>query len=514
MGEVYLYDSRKNSAPELNVWCAYPAVYNFGMAALGFLKVFQMIDETEGVLSERIFTDSKTTYIQYKNVDLIAFSISFEFDYTGVLKILEKYKIPFLSKDRDETHPLILGGGAVLSANPEPFSAFYDFIITGDAEPHLKEVLEFLKQNKNLSKAEKLKLLKNIESIYVPAIKPQKVKKAVSVLDDCTSTPILTENSFFPNTYIIEIERGCPMQCRFCLTSKINHPVRFASYEKIIEKIDEGLKYTNKLALLGAMICAHPKIDDICRYIIEKVKAGRNIEISVSSLRADAVSDAVLEMLRLCGQKSITIAVEAGSDRLRDLINKHLKKEDVLNLADKLARCGFSGLKIYGMTGLPSETYEDLDEFISLLKEIKKKGLNVIPSFSSFVPKAHTPFQYAPREDTKSLEKKHEYLKKNLAKAGIKARFSSPKRDYIQSLLSRGSDALTPYLIDVYKAGADLGSYKRIYKEYEKQGNLPPADSIALNEQPIDTVFPWNFIEYSFERRILEDKYKKALLQE
>lgn len=509
---MYLYENRKNSAPELNVWCAYPAVYNFGMSALGFLKVFQMIDETEGVLSERIFTDSKTSYIQYKNIDLIAFSVSFEFDYTGVLKILEKYKIPFLSKDRDETHPLILGGGPVLSANPEPFSAFYDFIITGDAEPHLKEVLEFLKRNKNLPKKEKLKRLKDIESIYVPALKSEKIKKAVSVLDDCTSTPILTENSFFPDTYIIEIERGCPMQCRFCLTSKINHPVRFAPYEKIIEKIDEGLKYTNKLALLGAMICAHPKIDDICRYITAKAKEGRNIEVSVSSLRADAVSDAMLEMLKLCGQKNVTIAVEAGSERLRNLINKRLKKEDVLSLADKLVKFGFSGLKIYGMTGLPSETYEDLDEFISLLKEIKKKGLNVIPSFSSFVPKAHTPFQYASREDTKSLEKKCGYLKKNLAKIGIKARFSSPKWDYIQSLLSRGAGALTPYLIDVYKAGADLGAYKRIYKEYEKQGLLPPSDSIALNEQPLDAAFPWDFIEYSFERRILEEEYKRAFM--
>ena len=164
------------------------------------------------------------------------------------------------------------------------------------------------------------------------------------------------------------------------------------------------------------------------------------------------------------------------------------------------------------MTGLPGETYEDLDEFISLLKEIKKKGLNVIPSFSSFVPKAHTPFQYAQREDTKSLEKKCGYLKKNLAKTGIKARFSSPKWDYIQSLLSRGSSALTPYLIDVYKAGADLGAYKRVYKEYEKQELLPPADSIALNEQPLDTVFPWDFIEYSFGRSMLKEEYKRAFM--
>ncbi len=498
MSEIYLYNKHKYNTPKLNVWCAFPSVYNFGMSALGYLKVFKMIDETDSVLAERIFTDTKTTYLQYKDIDIISFALSFELDYTGILEILNKYNIPFLAQERDETHPLIMGGGIVLSANPEPFCCFFDFIMIGDAEVHLNEVLEILKQNKTAPKYEKLQLLSKIEGIYVPSLKDEnyRVNRVSYPLTDCTSTPILTDNSFFPNTYIIEIERGCPQKCHFCLASYINNPVRFCAFEKIIEKIDDGLKYTNKLALLGALICSHPNIDNICEYIINKVKSGRQIEVSVSSLRADYVSDTILDMLHLCGQKSATIAVEAGSERLRNIINKRLKKESVISLIDKMVQHGFSGLKIYGILGLPTETYEDLEEFINLCKEIKNKykNFNLIPSFSTFVPKAQTPFQTAQREDEKTLEKKNEFIKKNLAKIGIKARTSSVKWDYIQTLLSRGSRDLTPYLIDVYKAGANLGNFKRIYKEYEKQKLLPPSDFSVLSERPCNTKFPWDFI--------------------
>lgn len=515
MKEIYLYDNQKYTEPLINVWCAFPAVYNFGMSALGFLKVFQMIDETQGILAERIFTDTKTTYIQFKNVDLITFAFSFELDYTGILDILKKYNIPFLSKERNENYPLIMGGGPVLSANPEPFAEFFDFIMIGDAEPYINEVLEILKQNKTAEKNEKLQLLSKIEGIYVPSLKNEntKIRKITYPLKDCTSTPILTEGSFFPNTYIIEIERGCPQNCRFCLTSYINTPVRFCSYEKIIEKIEEGLNHTDKIAFLGALICSHPQIDDICDYIINKVKSGRNIELSVSSLRADYVSDKTLEMLSLCGQKNATIALEAGSERLRNVINKRLNRSDIMNLVDKMVKYGFSGLKIYGIIGLPTETYTDLDEFINLCNEIKTKYKNftLTPSFSTFVPKAHTPFQFAKREDTKSLEKKNEYIKKNFARTGIKIRTSSAKWDYIQSLLSRASRDLTPYLIDVYNNGVNLGNFKSIYKDYEKQNLLPSSDSFAIDELPLNSILPWDFIEYPKTKIMLENEYKSAL---
>ena len=214
------------------------------------------------------------------------------------------------------------------------------------------------------------------------------------------------------------------------------------------------------------------------KYIIDKVDSGMDLEVTVSSLRADYVSDTVLEMLHKCGQKSATIAVEAGSERLRKVINKQLNKQDILCIIDKMVKHGFTGVKMYGIIGLPTETYEDLDEFVNLCKEIKQKykGFIITPSFSTFVQKAHTPFQFAGREDIKTLEKKNEYIKKEFAKIGIKARTSSVKWDYIQSLLSRGDRTLTPYLIEVFNQGGNIGAFKSVYKDFEKNNKLKSSD--------------------------------------
>ena len=515
MSEICLYSTSKTKETQLNVWCAFPAVYNFGMSALGYLAVAKYVDSIDGICSERIFTDTEKTYIKKNEVDVISFSFSFEMDYLGILGMMKKYEIPFYSKDRDEHYPLICAGGPVVTANPEPFAELFDFITIGDAEPNVKQIYECLINNNDKSKEERLKLLSQIEGVYVPSLKDEnyKVKKVTSCVHPCVSTPILTEQSFFSNTFIIEVERGCPQSCAFCLTSVLNTPVRFCPYEDIIEQIEIGLKYTNKLALLGALICSHPRIDDICQYIIDKVDSGMQLEVTVSSLRADYVSDTVLEMLHKCGQKTATIAIEAGSDRLRKVINKHLSKEDILGIVDKMVTHGFTGLKIYGILGLPTETYEDLDAFVELCKEIKQKykGFVLTPSFSTFVPKAHTPFQFAKREDTKTLEKKNEYIKKEFAKIGMKARTGSVKWDYIQSLISRGDRKLTPYLIEVFNQGANLGAFKSVYKEFENNGVLKDSDEYALNEQDLNVKLPWDFIEFPRKRSFLENEYKRLM---
>ena len=515
MSETYLYTTAKKEETKLNVWCAFPAVYNFGMASLGFLTVFRHIDSIDGLFAERIFTDTETTKIYKENVDLISFSFSFELDYLGILEIMEKYNIPFLAEERDENHPIIYGGGPVLSSNPEPFAQFFDFIMIGDAEPNINQIFQILKENINKTKTEKLDLIKDIEGVYIPSLKNDsyKVKKSHSNLNFCTTTPILTEKSFFSNTYIIEVERGCPQNCSFCLTSVLNAPVRFCPYEEIVKKIDEGVKYTNKIALLGALICAHPRFDDICQYIIDKVDSGLNLEVTVSSLRADYVSDKTLEMLHKCGQRTATIAIEAGSQRLRNVIRKHISKDDIFNIVEKMVKYGFSGLKIYGIIGLPTENYEDLDEFINLCKEIKQKykGFNLTPSFSTFVPKVHTPFQFAKREDIKTLEKKNEYLKKEFAKIGIKARTASAKWDYIQAFLSRGGRELTPFLIEVYKQGANLGAFKSVQKEFKNKKINLNLDKIAEEEINLDEKLPWEFIEICKNKETLYEEYLKLI---
>ena len=515
--EVFLYERKIHKENALNIWCMFPAVYNFGMAALGYLSIFKIFDKNENFHAERIFTDTEKTQIPFSDVDLIIIPFTFEMDFLQILALFEKYNIPFKAKDRDERYPLIFSGGPVMFANPEPYCEFFDVINIGDGEEVNLQVGEFIRNNKNLSKKEILEKLADINGLYIPHYNDNKPisKNAVDKIE-CLATPILTENSFFKNTYVIEIVRGCPIQCGFCLASYMNLPCRFANYEKIIENIDFGLKHTNKIALLGALILAHPQIEDICRHILEKQKELKNIELSVSSLRADYIPDIVIETLVKCGQKHSTIAIEAGSERLRKVINKKLSEEQILNTVKKCSNLGLKGLKCYAMIGLPTETKDDLVEMVELAKKMKNidKSFNLTFSFSTFVPKAQTPFQFAQRDDNKTLEKKFEFLKKELHKIGIEIRISSTKWDYYQALLARGDRNLTDYLIDVYKNGGNLGAFKQVYKEYYKKGILKHADEYALNEIKSIENLPWKDQTCTKSHEFLLKEYKRLIFEQ
>ena len=528
MSEQFLYEKKIKSCPELNIWSAFPAIYNFGMSALGYMSIFQRLDEQENYFVERIFTDTKETYLSVNDVDVMTFSMSFELDFLSIFKIFEKYNIPFKSKDRDENHPLIFVGGPVVSSNPEPFCEFFDVIMVGDGE-NIVDLFEIIRENKNASRKELLNELDKTGQLYIPSHtnyneKTRKVtkdgecfeiKKISAPLESCVATPILTEDSYFSNTHIIELVRGCPQRCGFCLASYLNLPVRFAKFEQIIESIELGLKYTNKIAFLGALISAHPRFNDICDYVYQKIQNGEEIELSVSSLRADSISPEVVQTLVAAGQKHSTIAIEAGSDRLRKVINKNLTEEQIFKTVKIAKENGLKGLKIYAMIGLPTETQEDIDEMINLASKLKKefKGFELTFSFASFVPKANTPFQYCAREESKSLEKKYEYIKKQFHKIGVQARLSSVKWDYIQALLSRGDRRLCDYLIRVYNDKGNLGSFKQIYKEMNKQGLLPESDYYALREISFEENNPWDFIRAFVSKEDLIKENKRLLVE-
>lgn len=527
MGEIFLYERNHSKDNDLNFWLAFPGIYSFGMSSLGFLSIFEAIDKMPNVEIERIFTDTKKTNLRISDVDVMGFSFSFELDFLSIFKIMEKYNIPFLSRDRGEEYPLIFGGGPVLSSNPEPYALLFDYIMLGDAEDNLNTVVKAIISNKNLTKQEILLELSKIPGIYVPSLTefdvenniikkngvPYAVQKMTSDLTDCISTPILSEESYFSNTFIVEIARGCPKKCGFCLASYLNFPVRFCSYENVIKKLEEGLKYTDKIALLGALISVHPNFDEICDYILKKIEQGGNIQLTVSSLRADHISPKTIEMLVKCGQKTATIAIEAGSESLRKVINKNLSEEQILEAVRIAHDNGLKGFKIYAMIGLPTETYDDLNQLLKLAEKIKKmyKNFDISLSFATFVPKAQTPFQYAQREDTKSLEKKYQYLKKEFHKLGIKISCSSVKWDYVQALFSRGDRRLCEYAIEVYKNGSNLGAFKNSYKKFVKLKKLPDSDSFALFAIPLNSNLVWNFIKLNKDENALAAEYKRLL---
>lgn len=497
--ERVLYQ-KNNSINNFNFVMAYPSKEEFALSSLGYMWLYKTVQESGLANTERIYTDNPN--FRFKNTNAVAFSLSFDFDFMGVFEILEKNHIEFFSEDRDENSPLIFAGGPVLTTNPEPYKNIFDFMIIGDGEILITDVLKVLISKH--SREEILKRLADIDGIYVPDIS-KKVIKRTEPLQNVIYTPIISDKSYFKDTFIIELQRGCMNRCAFCTASYLNLPFRSYPYEQIISAIDLGLKYTDKIALLGAQISAHPDFSKIIEYIGDKLENGIDIELGISSLRVDAVTSELIKTLVKGGQKTSTIAIEAASEKLRKFINKNLKEEQILNAIKICRENGLKGLKIYCMIGIPFETNSDIEEFINLAAKIKKenKGFNITFSFSSFVPKPQTPFERLPRESTTTLEKKRKFLEKELAKLGFSSKFSGIKWDYWQTVLSRGDSSLGKFLAKVYEYGGGNSAYKRSLKE------LKPDISHAIEGFDENAVLPWDFIENYTQKEILKKEYRR-----
>ena len=522
MAETYLYQRNINKEPNYNVWFAFPECNSFSLSSLGYMWLYKELDQSDDIFAERICTDTKKTTLRADEVDAIGFSLSFDLDFLNVFRILEKFNIPFKSKDRvNGKYPLIFAGGPVITTNPRPYDEIFDYMIIGDGEGLVGVNIEALRvcrdnpkwkieNGKWIINSEFYNKLSEIEGVYIPEINNNitSVKKAHSKLGTCIHTPILSDESFFKNTFIIETSRGCYNCCGFCIASYLNLPVRFISYETVIEKIELGLKHTNKIALLGAMVSAHPRFDDICKYIYDKVQSGVNIEMSISSMRADTLTPDIIKTLVATGQKHITIAIEAASERLRRVINKLITEEQIFDAIRVSKDNGLKGTKIYAMLGLPTETNEDIQEFIRLGKDLKTdfKGFDITFSFSTFGTKPHTPLQWCKREDTKSLEKKINYLTKEFHKIGMGVKFSSPKWDYYQTLLSRGDSSFGDYMIEVYKQGGKLGAYKSAAKQLGID-----TDKYVTREYSTEEQLPWDIVDIKPNKELLIGEYEKLM---
>ena len=527
--EKFIYKPVTKNKDAIPVWLCFPSTYMIGMSSLGYLSLFRILDENPEIYPERVFTDTEKTEISPNQVEMIGFSFSFELDFLGVFKIFEKYKIPFEAKDRTPDHPIIFGGGPVLTANPEPYADFFDVILLGDGEEILNELIETYKSIKYLNNKEDiLARLANIPGVYVPSLYkvdynqdltiksiqrtrkdiPESIKRRCHEdLQKYLHSPIITHKSMFPDMFLVEIARGCPRRCRFCLASYLNFPARYPKYDDIINAIDLGLQNSHKIGLLGALIAEHPDFDKICKYLLKR-REKEDFEISVSSLRADLILPETVKMLVEGGQRNTTIAAEAGSERLRRFINKNLDESQIADSVKIARENGLSGLKIYGMIGLPTETQDDIDELISLMKKLKNdnKGFKLTLSISSFVQKAQTPFQWEKREANKILQEKNDYLKKELAKAKIDFKPTSIKWGYVQSVLSMGDRRLSSLIKKVYRYNGTLGSWGRSYKELKEETdlNIPALDWYALREKPYDETLPWEMLDSGIDKAILQ----------
>jgi len=340
----------------------------------------------------------------------------------------------------------------------------FDFMIIGDGEELVTEVVNLLYENQSLSRREKLEKLSVIGGVYIPSIQEfESVQRRIYKSKTCISSPIVTANTAFSDSFLIEVTRGCPYNCNFCMTSHINNPPHYSGFEEIRRAFDIGIQSCSTIGLLGALVPANPCFEQLCEYILEQ-KKNNDFKVSIGSLRADFITPLNIKMLTACGQKTTTIAIEAGSQRMRDLINKRLTEEQIMQAVHTCYENGLEGLKLYAIIGFPTETQEDVVALIDLAKKIKQNKKLTL-SVNSFVPKKQTPFQNVEMENSKSLEKKMQYLKKECHKSGIVFRPCSVAWNEIQGKISVGNKNIFEALYASYRDGATLGAFRKNFRK-------------------------------------------------
>ncbi|MGI8933245.1 MAG: B12-binding domain-containing radical SAM protein [Phormidesmis sp.] len=489
---------------------AFPNEYSVGITSLGYQVVWAMLAQRADIDVSRLFTDvSEPLPAQ---AELMGFSLSWELDYVNVLNLLESQQIPLRTADRTDEQPLVFGGGPVLTANPEPFAAFFDVILLGDGETLLDDFLDAYQQVRGKPRTAQLKALAQVPGVYIPALYsvsyqatdgpiaaispidsdvPASVQKQTYRGNVLSASTVVTEKAAWENIFMVEVVRSCPEMCRFCLASYLTLPFRAASMEaSLIPAIEKGLQATRRLGLLGASITRHPEFEALLDYLNQPQYD--DVRVSMSSVRTNTVNQKLTETLVKHGARSITIAIESGSQRVRDIVNKKLETDQIFAAAQQAKAGGLKALKLYGMAGVPGETQGDLAQTADLLIELKKQtpGLRLTLGCSTFVPKSHTPFQWYGVD--RQAEKRLKFLQKQLRPCGIDFRPESYSWSVIQALISRGDRRLADLLELTRGYGDTLGSYRRAFKTLK--GKLPPLDFYFYEQWPTDQVLPWEHL--------------------
>jgi radical SAM superfamily enzyme YgiQ (UPF0313 family) len=526
----------------LSVCLVYPNHYAVGMSNLGFQAIYSLFNYCVDVLCERAFLPDAKELKEYQksgirllsleshrpisDYDIIAFSISFENDYLNIPAIFELAGIPAFSADRGEESPLVIAGGAALMLNPEPIADFLDIVVVGEGEAILKPFLDMLEEQTYPDRKALLEKASRLPGIYVPQLysvryddsrvvaidnadgAPPRVKRVWSTdLDSSAATSvILTTGTEFSDMYLIELSRGCPHGCRFCAAGYIYLPYRQRSLESLKKAVAEGLKHRHKLGLVGAAVSDFRGIGELSRHIMEC--GGK---VSVSSLRIDGLDEEMIEVLKASGHKTIALAPEGGSQRLRDLVGKNISEEQILSACDLLIRKDILNLRLYFIIGLPTETMEDLREMVTLVARIREMVIEAARekgrlgeltlSVNPFVPKPFTPFQWCGMESVKSLEQKARFLRESFRRlSNVRMKLESLRDAYLQALLSRGDRRLSLFLAK----SRELGNWKRAAREI----GLDTDRLVCRTVKPGETL-PWHIIDCGWEGRLLEE-YRKA----
>lgn len=534
---------RKEWGGRIPICLIFPNTYHVGMSNLGFQLLYRLLNYLPNVVCERAFLPEEKELREYRRSNtpllslesgnplaqfqIIAFSIPFENDFINILSILELAKIPLKAKDRDHRSPLIVAGGAAITLNPEPLAPFVDLFFIGEGEESAMDFLEAFYEGGN-TKESFLEKAGVIEGIYCPSLyqvaydeggfineftprkntAPAKIKrrwiKNPSQLP--SGSAILTPQTEFKEMFLIEVNRGCPQRCRFCAARGIYRPFRNRGIDTLMEEADLGVQQGKRIGLVGSALGDHPGFTELCAYI---TKQGG--EISIASIRADAITDDVAQLLARSGHRTVTMAPEAGTNRLRGVVAKGLTDEEIFSAAQALAAHDITNLKLYFMIGLPTETLEDIEGIITLTKQIRhhmgkggRKVGEITLSITPFVPKSWTPFQWHPFEDVKSLKEKIKAIKRGVGKI-TRARVihDLPKWGYVQTLLSMGDRRVGDIILLAHQAGGD-------WTAALKNSYINP-DFWVYREKGRNEILPWDFIDHGIKKEDLWKEYQEAV---
>jgi radical SAM superfamily enzyme YgiQ (UPF0313 family) len=541
---------RKPHGGRLRVALAFPNTYFVGMSSLGFQTIYRLFNELDDVVCERVFLPPKQELQQQlsdgsplltlesqtpvSQFDVLAFSVSFEWDYTNVVSMLRLARLPVRASARNPRHPLVVIGGAVTFVNPEPLALFADVIAAGEGEvlvPALSASIRAADDRDDL-----LRRLASQRGFYIPEFydvrhaedgsivafeprpgtgAPPVVRKAAVKTTERLDPPvtsIFTPDTEFGSRFLVEVVRGCANLCRFCWAGYNYLPVRAFSADRILDLARAARAHSAKAGLVSIALCDHPEIERILTSLLEM-----GFSISPASLRLDDLTPPIIDLLRRSGEKSITIAPEAGSDRLRRVINKTVTNDEILRAAEMIFGGGMDNLKLYYMIGLPTESDADLEGIRDLTVEMRQIMLRhgrargrlgrIVGSVNPLIPKPGTAYQWLPMEDPAVTDRKARHLKQMLAGLdNVYFNIKSERHSYYQALLSLGDRRVAPAIEAAERNG---GNWRAAVAE-----SGVDAAFYIFRDRSGDAVLPWDIIDGGMKTSFFKAEFDKALRAE
>ncbi len=498
----------KDWGGRLPVALIYPNTYHVGMSSLGLHTVYRLFNAHDGVVCERAFWDGSVPSLSIESqrplaeFAVLAFTISYELDYLNVVQILRAAGIPLKAEERDRDWPLVVVGGPAVTANPEPPALFGDAFAIGEGEVIVPPLLDVLREGLSAERDDLLKALSAIPGLYVPHVAGHRTPVERQWVRDLnahpTATVVYTSDTEFGDRTLIEVSRGCGRGCRFCLAGFCYRPPRERSVESLLAQARAGLRHRHGVGLVGAAVSDYSRLTELVAGLQEM-----GASISVSSLRVDPLPEALLQALDESGVRTLTIAPEAGSQRLRAMVNKGVGEDDVLRAAHAAARHGFAQLKLYFMVGLPGETDDDVQAITDLALAVADRfQRQVTVNLTPFVPKAHTPFQWAAMADVTTLQARITRVRRSLQRQGVAVKSESPAWAAVQGVLARGDRRVGSALLALERP--TLAGWQKALAS----ADLDPA--AYLGEWAPGETLPWQVVSSAVDVTYLRRERERA----